>query len=60
MTPDHWKSLIQHVRIHFEDHRWSNDGLYEELVGEFIIQAGGELDESDDSDQSDSSRSDDK
>ena len=38
MTPDRWKSLIQHVKIHFEDHYWSNDGLYEELVDEFIIR----------------------
>ena len=55
MTPDLWKSLIQHFKIHFEDHYWSNDGLYEELVDEFIIRVGGESDESDDSDQSDSS-----
>ena len=37
VTPDHWKSLIQHVQIHFQDHYWYNDGLYEELVDEFII-----------------------
>ena len=55
VTPDNWKSLIQHVKIHFEDHYWSNDGLYEELVYEFIIQAGDKMDESGDSDQSDSS-----
>ena len=55
VTPDRWKSLIEHVKIHFEDHYWSNDGLYEELVDEFIIRVGGESDESDDSDQSDSS-----
>ena len=55
VTPDCWKSLIQHVKIHFEDHYWSNDGLYEELVDEFIIRVGDESDESDDSDQSDSS-----
>ena len=30
-------------------------GLYEELVDEFIIQVGGESDESDDLDQSDNS-----
>ena len=28
--------------VHFEDHYWSNDGLYEELVDEFIIQVGDE------------------
>ena len=55
VTLDRWKSLIQHVKIHFEDHYWSNDGLYEELVDEFIIQVGDELDESDDLDQSYSS-----
>ena len=44
MTTDGWKSLIEHVQIHFEDHNWSNDGLYDKLV-----------DESDGSDQSDSS-----
>ena len=55
MTPDHWKSLIQHGRIYFEDHYWSNDGLYETIVDEFIIRVGGESDESDNSDQSDSS-----
>ena len=54
VTPDRWKSLIQHVKIHFEDHYWSNDGLYEALVDEFIIRVGGESDESDDLDQSDS------
>ena len=54
VTPDHWKSLVKHVKIHFEDHYWSNDGLYEELLDEFIIQVGGESDESDDSDLSDS------
>ena len=32
-----------------------DDGLDEELVDEFIIQVGGDSDESDDSDQSDSS-----
>ena len=55
VTPDRWKSLIEHVKIHFEDNYWSNDGLYEKLVDKFIIQVGGESDESDDSDQSDSS-----
>ena len=35
VTPDCWKSLIQHVQIHFEDHYWSNDGLYDALVDEF-------------------------
>ena len=55
VTPDNWKSLIQHLKIHFEDHCWSNDGLYEELVYEFIIQVGDKMDESGDSDQSDSS-----
>ena len=37
LTPDCWKSLVEHVKIHFEDHYWSNDGLYEKLVVEFII-----------------------
>ena len=46
VTPDRWKSLIQLVKIHFEDHYWSNNGLYEELVDEFIIRVGDELDES--------------
>ena len=55
VRPDCWKSLIQHVKIHFEDHYWSNDGLYEELVDEFNILVEGDSDESDDSDQSDSS-----
>ena len=55
VTPDHWQSLIQHVDIHFEDHSWSNHGLYEELVNEVIVQVGGESGESDDFDQSDSS-----
>ena len=55
VTPDRWKSLVQHVEIHFEDHYWSNDGLHEQLMDEFIIRVGGESDESDDSDQSDSS-----
>ena len=55
VIPDPWKSLIRHVKIHFEDHYWSNDGLYEELVDEFIIRVGDESDESDDLNQSDSS-----
>ena len=55
VTPDCWNSLVQHVLIHYKDHYRSSDGLSEELVDEFIIQVGGELDESDDSDQSDSS-----
>ena len=55
VTPDHWKSLIEHVHIQYEDHYWFNDGLYEMLVDELIIQVGGESDRSDDSDQSDSS-----
>ena len=55
LTPDNWKSLIQHVKIHFEDHYWSNDGLYKELVYEFIIQAGDKMDESGNSKQFDSS-----
>ena len=38
VIPDRWKSLIQHVNIHFEDHYWSNDGLYEELVDMFITR----------------------
>ena len=58
MTPDRWMSLVQHVQIHYEDHYWSSDGLYEELVDEFIIQVGGESNESDDSDQSDDSTDD--
>ena len=49
VTPDHWKSLVQHVKIHFQDHYWFNDGLYEELVDEFI-RVGGESDKSNDSD----------
>ena len=55
LTPDNWKSLIQHVKIHFEDHYWSNDGLSKELVYEFIIQAEDKMDESGNSDQFDSS-----
>ena len=55
MTTDCWKSLVEHVQSHFEDHYWSNDGLCEKLVDEFIIRVGDELDESDGSDQSDSS-----
>ena len=42
MTPDRWKSLVEHVLIHYEDRYWSNDSLYEKLVDEFIIQIGGE------------------
>ena len=55
VTPNRWKNLIQHVKINFEDDYWSNDGLCEELVDEYIIRIGGESDESDDSNQSDSS-----
>ena len=54
VTPDYWKSLVEHVQIHYGDHYWSNDGLCEKLVDEFIIRVGGESDKSDDSDQSDS------
>ena len=42
VTPDHWKSLAEHVKIHFEDHYWSNDGLYEKLVDKFIIRVGSD------------------
>ena len=55
VTPDNWKSLIQHVKIYFEDHYWSNNGLSKELVYKLIIQAGDKMDESGNSDQSDSS-----
>ena len=58
VTPDRWMSLVQHVQIHYEDHYWSSDDLYEEVVDEFIIRVGGESDESDDSDQSDDSSDD--
>ena len=58
MISERWKGLVQHVQIHYEDHYWSSDGLYEELVDEFIIRVGDESDESDDSDQSNDSSDD--
>ena len=38
VTPDFWMSLVQNVQIHYEDHYWSSNGLYEELVDEFIFE----------------------
>ena len=37
VTPDRWKSLVEHVKINFEDYYCSNDGLYKKLLDEFII-----------------------
>ena len=64
VTPDKWKALVERVQTEVEDHYWRHDGLYEELVEEFIVQVGGESsDESEsnsDSDDADSDSSDDE
>ena len=56
VTADCWKKLIAHVQKKVEDHYWSSDGLYEQLVNPVIIHLGGEND-SDDAVSSDDSGS---
>ena len=46
VTAESWR---RHVEEKVEDHYWQHDGLYEEQVDEFIIQVGGEDDDSSDS-----------
>ena len=46
VTAECWRSLVRHVEEKVEDHYWQHDGLYEEQVDEFIIQVGGEDDDS--------------
>ena len=50
VTPERWQSLIMHVKEHVEDHYWEADGLNEELLERFIINASSDSSDSDISD----------
>ena len=42
VTPQRWQSLITHVKEKVEDHYWEADGLNEELLERFIINASSD------------------
>ena len=50
VTPERWQSLITHVKEDVEDHYWEADGLNEELLELFIINASSDSSDSDISD----------
>ena len=48
LTADRWHKLIKHVQEKVEDHYWAGDGLYLQVVEQFIIQFGDGYSDSDD------------
>ena len=50
VTPQRWQSLIKHVEEKVENHYWEADGLNEELLERFIINASSDSSSDDISD----------